>query len=137
MYAEIVYETGRMSVAQYDSEDEAKSAIAAHHARAVRGETGGPVGQPAERIRSVYLYDQHPDAYNEAQTASADVVAKEVEGLIKKMKDENGVVQIDALSLAVRDISHPMKQGTERADSFDSFYKMKESRQLDLAFLEG
>jgi len=39
--------------------------------------------------------------------------------------------------MAVRDLSHPMKQGTERADAFDSFYKMKEGKKLDLAFLGG
>jgi len=137
MFAEIVYETGRMSVGQYDSEGELKSALKAHNDRAKAGEPGGPVGQPAERIAAVYTYDSHPDGYNVEQTASADVVEKEVAELVKKMKDKNGVVAIDALSLAVRDLSHPMKQGTDRADAFSSFYKTKEQGSLNLDFLEG
>lgn len=136
-FYETVYETGRMSVAEYEDDAEAQSAIGVHHGRAVRGEPGGPVGAPAERIAAVYVYDKHPDAFNEAQTASADVVQKEVEGLLKKMKDENGVVALDRLALAVRDLSYPMVYRDERAqDAFGSFYKMKENRKLPLDFLE-
>lgn len=137
MFAEIVYETGRMSVGEYGSEEELKSALKAHHDRAMSGEPGGPVGQPAERISAVYLYDEHPDSYNVDQTASADVVEKEVAELVKKMKDKNGVVNIDTLAMAVRDISHPMLQGTDRKDAFDTFYKVKEKGKLNLDYLEA
>jgi hypothetical protein len=137
VFVETVYETGRMSVGEYADEDEAKSAIKAHHDRAVNGEPGGPVGAPAERIAAVYVYDKHPDDYNPDQTASADVVTSEVAALVKKMKDENGVINVDQLAMAVRDISHPMQQGTDREDSFGSFYKMKESKKLNLDFLEA
>jgi len=137
MFAEIVYETGRMSVGEYDSEDELKSALKAHNDRAKKGEPGGPVGAPAERIANVFLYDSHPDDYNPEQTASAEVVESEIGGLVKKMKDKNGVVNIDQLAMAVRDLSHPMKQGTDRADTLDSFYKVKETKKLNLDFLEA
>ena len=137
MFAEIVYETGRMSVGQYDTEDELKSAVKAHNDRAKNGEAGGPVGAPAERIANVFLYDKHPDDFNSEQTASSDVVEKEVAGLVGKMKDKNGVVNIDQLAMAVRDLSHPMKQGTDRDGTLDSFYKAKETKKLNLDFLEG
>lgn len=137
MFAEIVYETGRMSVGEYETEEELKNALAEQDRRARAGEPGGPVGAPAERVANVFLYDKHPDDYNADQTASSDVVTKEVGSLIEKMKDKNGVVNVDQLAMAVRDISHPMKQGTDREDAFDSFYKLKESTKLDLSFLDG
>lgn len=133
-FYETVYETGRMSVACYEDDEEAKRAIGEHHGRAVSGQPGGPLGQPAERIAAVYVYDRHPNEYNPDQTMSGDVAEKEVGALIKKMKDENGVVSIDHLTLAVRDLTHPMTTG--RA-GFDSFYKAKETKKLDLSFLAG
>lgn len=136
MFAEIVYETGRMSVGEYDSEDEVKSAVKAHNDRAIKGEPGGPVGAPAERIAAVYLYDKHPDNFNNAQTASSDVLEKEVSALIKSSADENGVVAIDQLVLGVRGLSHPFVDDSERSHG-ESFYKMKESKKLNLSFLEG
>lgn len=133
-FYEIVYETGRMSVAQYDSDDEAKEAIAAHHARAVKGEAGGPVGAPAERIKDVFVYNQHPDNYNMAQTASKDVLKKELENLVDTFADDNGVVAIDRLAMEVRGLSHPM---ANNRGTFDSFYRAKESKKLNMSFLEG
>ena len=134
MYYETVYETGRMSVACYEDDAEAKSAIEAHHRRALNGEPGGPLGQPAERIAAVYVYDEHPNEYNPDQTLSADVASKEVEALIRATKDKNGVVSIDQLALDVRGLSHPM---VTDGDTFDSFFKMKEKKKLDLGFLDG
>ena len=136
MFAEIVYETGRMSVACYEDEAEMQAALKAHNDRAKVGEAGGPVGAPAERIAAVYVYDQHPDNYNNQQTMSADVLEKEVGALVKAAADENGVVAIDQLVLGVRGLSHPFKDDADR-EGFDSFYKMKEDKKVPLTFLEG
>jgi len=136
LFAEIVYETGRMSVGEYGSEDEVKSAVKAHNDRAIKGEPGGPVGAPAERVAAVYLYDKHPDDFNQEQTMSADVLNKELENLVKNTQDKNGVVAVDQLVLGVRGLSHPMTNAQDRS-GFDSYYKMKESKKLNLSFLEG
>ena len=133
MFAEIVYETGRMSVGEYADEAELKEGLKAHNDRAKNGEPGGPLGQPAERIAAVYIYDKHPDDFNSAQTMSSDVVTKELAALVKDSADDNGVVNLDQLTLQVRGLSHPMVA----AEGFDSRYKQKENKKLSLAFLEG
>ena len=134
-FYETVFETGRVSVAMYESEAEAKSAIGEQHRRAMNGESAGPLGGPAERIAAVYIYDEHPNNFNVEQTMSADVMEKELSSLVKAMKDDNGVVAIDQLTLGVRGLSHPMVDTLEKP--FDSRFKMKESKKLDLSFLEG
>lgn len=131
-FYEICYETGRMSVAEYASDEEAQSALKAHNDRAVNGELGGPIGQPAERIAAVYVYKQHPNDFNDVQTMSAEVLEKEVGGLIKSLADENGVVAVDQLAVEVRAISHPMQEAKK---PFGSVYRMKEQKSLDLSFL--
>lgn len=131
-FYEIVYETGRVSVAYYEDEDEAKSAISAHHQRALDGQPGGPIGAPAERIAAVYAYDKHPNEYNAEQTMSGDVATKEVTSLVKALADDNGVVAIDRLAMEVRNLTHPMNP---TAKGFESQFKMKESSKLTLGFL--
>lgn len=130
-FYEIVYETGRMSVAEYADDEEAKSAIGAHDARARAGDVGGPVGQPAERIANVYVYDKHPDDFG--KTVSADVAKKELDAVLKAVADENGVVDMEELAYAVRSAGHPMVDSLSKP--FESRYRAKESKQLDLSFL--
>lgn len=134
-FYEIVYETGRLSVAQYGDDEEALSAIGEQHRRAKNGEAGGPIGGPAERIRAVYVYDKHPDEYNYDQTMSADVFKKELAARVDAVADENGVVSIDQFVFEVRGIVHPMVDSIDTP--FASRYRMKESKQLDLSSLEG
>ena len=140
-FYEVTYETGRMSVAFYEDDKEAQSALGAHQERAQNGKAGGPVehhpknvpGEPnwsAERIAKVRVYDEHPNEFNPDQTMSSDVLEKEVQVQIKRLADENGVVSIDQLALAVRGISHPMVEGQEHP--FDSAFKMKEKREMKL-----
>ena len=144
-FYEVTYETGRMSVACYADDAEAQSALKAHNDRAKAGQPGGPVashpegadGRPtwaAERIAKVRVYSEHPNEYNPAQTMSADVLKKEVETQIERLKDKNGVVSVDQLALAVRSVSHPMVDVQEAP--FDSAFKMKEDKELSLAFLD-
>lgn len=132
-FYEITFETGRSSVAFYESDDEAKSAVKAHHDRAIKGEPGGPIGAPAERIAKVRVYSNHPNEFNPANAMSKDVVAKEIKALVDALADENGVVAIDQLAVEVRALTHPMV--TDKESSFDSNFLMKEDRSLDMAFL--
>jgi hypothetical protein len=131
-FYEIMFETGRSSVAFYEDDAEAERAIGEHHRRAVNGEAGGPIGAPAERVAKVRVFAKHPNEYNAAQTMSGDVMEKEVSNLIKASVDENGVLSVDQLALQVRGLSHPMVIGKE--NTFDSNYLMKPDREMKLDF---
>lgn len=134
-YVEIIYETGNSGIAYYDTDEEAKSAIEAHHTRAVNGEPGGPIGAPAERVKKALLYEKHPNEYNPTSTVSADVALAEVTSLIKAgSKSNDGIIPLDELAVEVRNLSHPMVAGKENI--FDSNYKMEETGELELN-LEG
>lgn len=146
-YYEVTYETGRTSVANYENEAEAQSALKAHNDRAKTGQPGGPVADhpigaagvpdwPAERIVAVRVYSKHPDDYNTEQTATVEVVTTEIQEQVEKLADENGVVNLQSLANEVRGLSHPMV--TERDSSFDSVYKMaNDLGDMPLGFLEG
>ncbi len=135
-FYEILYETGASSVACYENDEEAERAIGEHHKRAVNGEPGGPIGAPAERIKAVFVREEHPNDYNVEGTMSADVAKSEVDALIKAGGASNkGVIPLDQLAVEVRNLAHPMVVGKENA--FDSNYKMKADRSLDVKFLEG
>ena len=135
-FYELTFEPGTSSVAFYDSEDEMKAAVAAHHQRALKGEPGGPIGQPAERVVAVRQYDEHPNDYNLADTLSADVAKSEVDALIKAGAASNdGVIPMGQLAVEVRRLTDPMVVAKENA--FDSNFKMKEKANLKLDFLEG
>jgi hypothetical protein len=136
MFLEVVYETGRMSVMEVDSEEEGMEGLRVHHQKAIKGEPGGPLGQPAERVAAVYVYDEHPDDFNSDQTMSADVLEKELSNLVKTAKDKNGVVNVDVFTVGVRALTHPMNNSTD-VEGFGSRYRMKENKKLDLKFLEG
>ena len=133
-FYEITYETGRSSIANYESDDEAKSAIGEQHHRALHGQQAGPIGGPAERVKKIRKYKTHPNEYNPSQGMGADVAKKEVEALIDALA-EDGVISVDQLAMQVRALSHPMV--TDKEDTFDSNYLMAEDGELDIAFLEA
>lgn len=128
-FYEIVYETGNVSVAEYKDDAEALEGAGAQDKKAREGGQAGPQGGPAERVAKIYKYAEHPDNYNTEQTASADVLQKEVSELIKALADKNGVVSIDQLTVEVRGLTHPM---TAKESPFDSQFKMKEDAVLTL-----
>jgi len=132
-FYEVTFETGRSSVAYYEDDAEALSANGEQDRRARSGEPGGPLGAPAERVAKIRVYDVHPNEFNVEQTMSADVVAKELVGLVKENKDSNDVVFLPILALQVQALSHPMVTGA-KASSFDSNFKMPETKELELAF---
>lgn len=145
-FYEVTYETGRTGVAEYQNDAEAQSALKAHNDRARTGKPGGPVADhpqgaagvpdwPAERITAVRVYSKHPDDYNTEQTATKEVVLKEIEEQVERLADDNGVVNLQELANEVRGLSHPMV--TERESSFDSIYKMaNDLGDMPLGFLE-
>lgn len=74
-YYEVIFETGAHSVAFYDSEQQMKEALSAHHFRAISGGMGQlqtsssphpttgqhvPANHPAERVVAVHEYAEHP-----------------------------------------------------------------------------
>lgn len=128
-FYEIAYETGRRSVAEYASDAEAHAAVAEQDRRAREGVTAGPQGGAAERVSKIYKYKYHPNEYNPEQTASSDVVEKEVSALLKALADKNGVVNIDQLAVQVRGLSHPM---VTPEHAHDSQFKMQEDAAFTL-----
>jgi hypothetical protein len=87
MYYEVIYETGAHSIAQYDSDEEAISAITEQHNRAKNGMLGGPAGttHPAERIVRVLKYHRHPVELNEAQLANADDMSAKLGEIVERI----------------------------------------------------
>src|SRR6266566_8494531 len=107
-FAEIVYETGNKSVAFYDTNEEMKSALTEHHRRAVGGEPATPhsvlrqdlpasetrIGSwVAERIKKVFLYEEHPATFGESQLVDVDTLNAVVDEAIKA-SEMNGVVHV-------------------------------------------
>jgi len=123
MFVEVVYETGRSSVMQVDSEAEALGAMAEQHRRAKAGEPAGPQGGPAERIVQGLVYDKHPDDWNTADTLTADELKKVLPKLIDALADDNGVVPVGNLSAEVRGLTHPM---LNMSGPHDSNFRMEE-----------
>lgn len=134
-FYEISYEPGTTSVAFYEDDAEMERAVGEQDRRARAGEPGGPIGAPAERVAAVRVYDKHPNEFNPTDSMSADVVKKELTAMIDSASKQNdGVIPLGELAVAVRGLSHPMQ---EKSDPHDSIFKMKEDREADLAFLEG
>jgi len=132
LFYETVFETGRNSVASYDSDEEALNAAREHHRRAVHGERcllSEPTAPPAERIVKILKYKTHPNDLNVDQTMSEEVLKKELSELVSRLKDENGVVALDQLSVEVRGLAHPI---AVEAGPQDSIFKMKETGELSL-----
>jgi hypothetical protein len=129
-FYEVVFETGRSSVGFAENDEEALEGAKNHDERARTGQQGGPQGGPAERIVKLFKYDKHPDDYNSDQTASADVVGSEITGILDRLKDSNGVVNIQQVAAEVQGLSHPMVR--ERENMHDSVYKMESVGELTL-----
>ena len=126
MYVEVIYETGAKSVAQYDSEEEARSALEGQHNRAVSGEPGGPYQGPAERIKKVLMYDEHPASLNESGLVNAEEAKAKINELIDAMA-MGGEVSVMQLAAQVRELSNPH---APVETPFDSQYKMQETGEL-------
>lgn len=126
-FVEVVYETGRSSVMQVESEEEALSAMAEQHRRAKHGELAGPQGGPAERVAKAFIYDRHPNDYNPSDTLTADELKALMPDMIDSMADDNGIVSVGHLAQQVRALSHPMKLQRE---AHESMFRMEEIGEI-------
>lgn len=127
-HAEIIFETGSKSVAGPCTEDELKDFLIEHTRRAVNGEEGGPTGHPAERIKRVILYPDHPGNLHNSR-----VDANAINSLVSGMTDKDGTVDHEQLVRALRDeVSpvFPVNQGRH-----ESLYKA-DGVEMDLSFLK-
>jgi len=143
-YYEIIYETGTKSVAFYGSDAEAQTALKEHNDRALRGEPGTPAASvekpevgmtvttwPAERIKKVLVYKEHPGNYMLDGVASTEDVKKAFDEAVEANQME-GLVHVPKLVQALllyTDAAVP------DAGTHDSMYKMQEDSEYDLGFL--
>lgn len=125
MFYEIIYESGEVSVASYDSDEEATAAITEQHNRAKNGQKNGPQQAPASRIVKVLVYSTHPGSLYEAGGMSSDEVKKRVDELLKG----HDVVDPGALALQLQSITHPMHP---EVAVHESRFKMDADRELKL-----
>jgi hypothetical protein len=128
LFVEVVFETGRSSIMQVESEEEALAGMAEQHRRAKMGEPAGPQGGPAERVVKAFVYDRHPDDWNAADTLTADELKKTLPKLIEALADDNGVVPVGQLSSEVRGLTHPM---LNMSGPHDSNFRMPEKKTIE------
>lgn len=127
-FAEVIYETGSKSVVSVDNLEQFKAGLKIQHDRAKAGEVGGPTGHSAERIKRVLIYDDHP-----GQTLA--VRADDVNALVDGMKKADGTLDENQLIAALRDEASPVF--TQKQGRHDSDYRIKESDEMDLTFLDA
>ncbi len=131
MQYEIVYEDGSHSIAEYADDDEALSAVTAHHERATKGEPAllsDPDGRvKATRIVKVFKYDAPPGDLLEAQLLPEDQVTKELEGLLKE-STKSGITDLRELAARIRDLANPFIE----SGPHESNYKAKETEEVAL-----
>ena len=130
MYVELIFEDGSHSVACYESEEEALSAIEANQERAKNGlpantPAPGERQQNAVRVARALMYDKHPGDFNPEQVVSADEAKKAMTDAIKALDDDG--VSVMELAAQVRELSSPI---AAKEAAHDSQYKMKEKKEL-------
>lgn len=125
-YYEVIYETGSHSVMSGESDQEVRDALEVHHERAVNGMEGGPSGQPAERVKKVLIYDEHPGDYMAEGSMSADVALKELQTRLKG-KD---AVSVEELAAEVRQLSSAIDHDALNESRHNSQFKAKETGEL-------
>jgi hypothetical protein len=124
MYYEVIYETGAHSIASYDDDEQALSALNAHQERAKAGMpalAGSDV--PAERIARVLVYDHHPADYNLGQQVPAEQLTEAINSLA-----QDGLVNVPEAAAAVRNSTSPF---VNAEGAHDSTYAMPSSRELE------
>ena len=123
MFYEIIYENGDVSVANYDTDEEALAAVTEQHTRAKEGKKNGPQDGPASRVTKVLVYANHPGDY-----AGGGMAADEVQASIKDLLKNIDVVNVQELATAVSALNHPMQ---DAAGPHDSRFKQEEDRELE------
>lgn len=125
MFYELIFENGSNSIAEYANDDEARLAVEAHHNRAKNGETGGPAGNPAERIVKVLKYNDHPVDFTESQAVEVSEIRAAFDSAItdKKVGD---LVSVPEIAAAIRDVT----SATVNSAPHESNYKAPEVGEL-------
>jgi hypothetical protein len=107
VFYEIIYEDGSFSVANYESDEEATSAIEATHNRAVNGGRSlesVPNSPAAVRVVKVLKYKEHPGDLYASQELPVAVVKERVAELLKGGKEVN----VAELTAELRNLTSPM-----------------------------
>ena len=125
MFAQIIYENGEVSVAEYQSEAEATSAVTEQHNRAKNGDKNGPQEAQASRIVKVLKYDTHPGDYGTHGGLSVD----EVKTSINQLLEGAEAVDVQQLAQSISILNHPM---VAPASPHDSRFKMESTGELSL-----
>lgn len=123
-FYEVIFETGSHSVAEYADDAEALSAIGAHHDRAITGAVGGPSGHPAERIKRVLKYKDHPGDYNASQLVTTDQIVEELNLLSMGTDSVSAPEAMSAIALAASPVLDT------RETPHESMYKATEVEEL-------
>jgi hypothetical protein len=128
---EVIWEDGSHSLANYADDDEMKSAVLAHHGRALKGEQAGPAGGAAGRIVKVFKYDSDPAESDD--TLSKDVAKAELNALIDEAADENGVLDLGILPNLVS----ALRTSQVNSGPHESNYKAESTAEFSIEDLEG
>ena len=118
-FYEVIYESGAHSVMACEDEEEMLEGLTEHHRRALAGEVGGPHGGPAERVKRVLRYEDHPNQFNPDQV----VPLSEVKALLKGNGAEVSVAELTA---SIRDLTHPIVE----SGPHESNYRMEEAEEI-------
>lgn len=120
-YYEIIFENGEYSIANYENDEEALTAIHTHHDRAAVGEKAGSWegANPAQRVKAILVYDEHPGVDN------PNLSVDQIKDVLDKF--DEGSINIHELSAALRDEISPLVE----SEPHESNYKMKELRELE------
>lgn len=126
-FYEIIYENGEVSVANYDTDEQALAAVTEQHNRAKAGGKNGPQEAPASRITRVLVYANHPGDYGTGGGMSVDEVKADVSALLKGVD----AVDVQQLGQAVSALNHPM---VTPETPHDSRFKMDSDRELEASW---
>lgn len=130
-FYEIITEPGNSMVANYENDEEAISAVKAHHTKAVTGEVGGPTGHPAERIVKVLKYERHPGDYGSEGLIPVDQLSA-----IASQHTKDGLVNVEAFAMGMRNQVSPLVNDNN-AGRHDSRFVMPETESLDPTLWQG
>src|SRR6266404_1977574 len=129
-HAEVIYETGSHAVVSYEDLQDLKNSLAEQQRRAISGEPGGPTGHPAERIKQVLLYTDHPGDYMYGGLVTVDKLKSDLPAMIDHVAvgDQVSVWEVISQLRQYMGAIIPVRD----ASPHDSIFKMQEDGTLDL-----
>lgn len=129
-FYEVIYETGAHAVL-YGVESDVLEGLAEQHRRAKEGEDGGPAGHPAERVKRVLVYDEHPGSYREDYIHPGDEIKKYVEDAIEEIAAPNGEVHLPTLIEHLWMAGSPVYRVVEMTGKHGSQFRAQETGEVD------